>query len=111
MKRNRKLTLKAVLFVLISLFYSTVEAQIKSSLPQLGKSSLKQVVAAMSLQEKAKWVIGMGFKLPGMLPPTKGELPKSFNIAGFTSPATDPGAYNVPGKIAGSSGPAHAILR
>ncbi len=33
--------------------------------PQLGKASVKQVIAAMTLEEKAKLVVGMGFKMPG----------------------------------------------
>jgi len=35
-------------------------------------------------------VVGMGFKLPGMPPPPKGEAPKPINICGVTFPATDP---------------------
>ena len=33
--------------------------------PQLGKSPLKQVIAAMTLEEKAKLVVGNGFRMPG----------------------------------------------
>jgi len=40
------------------------------ALPQLGKSSVKDVIAAMTLDEKAKLVTGNGFKLPGR--PTDG---------------------------------------
>ncbi|HWK02046.1 MAG TPA: glycoside hydrolase family 3 C-terminal domain-containing protein [Puia sp.] len=111
MKSNHKLILKVALFVLTSLFYSTVEAQVERPLPQLGKSSLKQVIAAMTLQEKAKLVVGMGFKLPGMPPPPKGEAPKPINIGGVTFPATDPDTYNIPEKVAGSAGRTHAIPR
>jgi beta-glucosidase len=111
MKSQHKLILKPALFVLISLFYPTVEAQVKSPLPQLGKNSIKQVIAAMTLQEKASLVVGMGFKFPGMPPPPAGEAPKPINVAGFTFPATDPGAYNIPEKVAGSAGRTHAIPR
>jgi beta-glucosidase len=33
--------------------------------PQLGKSPLKDVIAAMTLEEKAKLVVGNGFRMPG----------------------------------------------
>ncbi len=39
--------------------------------PQLGKASVKQVVAAMTLEEKAKLVVGMGFRMPGTPAPAK----------------------------------------
>ncbi len=34
--------------------------------PQLGKSSVKEVIAAMTLEEKAKLLVGNGFRMPGM---------------------------------------------
>jgi beta-glucosidase len=57
MKEKARLTVIVVL-----LFAHTVKAQT----PQLGKSSIKDVVAAMTLEEKAKIVVGNGFKMPGM---------------------------------------------
>ncbi len=36
-----------------------------NNLPQLGKNSIKEVVAAMTLEEKVKLVVGMGMKMPG----------------------------------------------
>lgn len=38
---------------------------VKSQTPQLGKSNIKDVVAAMTLEEKAKIVVGNGFSMPG----------------------------------------------
>jgi beta-glucosidase len=35
------------------------------SLPQLGKNSVKEVIAAMTLEEKAKLCVGNGFRMPG----------------------------------------------
>ncbi|BAU52092.1 glycoside hydrolase family 3 C-terminal domain-containing protein [Mucilaginibacter gotjawali] len=99
------------LLVLFSAFVLTAHAQGKKPLPQLGKSSLKQVVDAMTVEEKAKLVVGMGFKMPGMPPPVKGEKPKPVNIGGFTLPPSDPEAYDVPEKVAGTAGRTHAILR
>jgi len=59
---------------MILLAGSSLLAQNKSSntLPQLGKSSIKEVVAAMTLEEKAKLVVGMGMKIPGV--PTGGAV-------------------------------------
>ncbi|WP_295670888.1 glycoside hydrolase family 3 C-terminal domain-containing protein [uncultured Mucilaginibacter sp.] len=99
------------LLVLLSAFVLTSHAQVKKPLPKLGKSSLKEVVDAMTVEEKAKLVVGMGFKMPGMPPPVKGEKPKPINIGGFTLPPSDPEAYDVPEKVAGTAGRTHAILR
>jgi beta-glucosidase len=79
--------------------------------PQLGKSSLKQVIDAMTVEEKAKLVVGMGFKMPGMPPPVKGQKPKPIDIGGFKLPPSDPEAYDIPEKVAGTAGRTHAIPR
>ena len=99
------------LLVLLSAFVLTTHAQVKKPLPKLGKSSLKEVVDAMTVEEKAKLVVGMGFKMPGMPPPVKGEKPKPIDIGGFKLPPSDPEAYDVPEKVAGTAGRTHAILR
>lgn len=63
--------------------------------PQLGKSPLKDVVAAMTTEEKVKLVVGMGFNVEGipagMLPPME--------------------ANKGPEKVAGAAGRTHAIPR
>src|SRR4051794_10940478 len=41
-----------------------VRAQNKS-VPQLGKSPVKEVIAAMTLEEKVTLVVGSGFNMPG----------------------------------------------
>ena len=86
-------------------------AQSKPPVPQLGKSSLKQVIDAMTLQEKSKLVVGMGFKMPGVPPPDKNKKPESIDIGGFKLPPSDPDAYNVPEKVPGAAGRTHAIPR
>lgn len=93
--------------VLICLFQLTVRAQSKQ-VPKFGKSSLKQVIAAMTVEEKSKLVVGMGFKMPGMPRPKKGE---STDIGGFKLPPSDPEAYDVPEKVPGAAGRTHAIPR
>ena len=73
-----------------SAFTSNIIAQ---TLPQLGKNSIKEVVAAMTLEEKAKIVVGNGFSMPGM--------PKAN--------ATNLGMTK--DKVAGASGTTFAIPR
>ena len=53
----------------------SVSAQTEKALPQLGKNSNKDVIAAMTLEEKAKLVVGNGFRMPGTKPqgPTIGQ--------------------------------------
>ena len=101
----------AALVILLSTFMLNAHAQAKKPLPQLGKSLLKQVIDAMTVEEKAKLVVGMGFKMPGMPPPVKGEKPKPIDIGGFKLPPSDPEAYEIPEKVAGTAGRTHAIPR
>lgn len=79
-------------------------------MPQLGKSTVKEVVTAMTLEEKSKLVVGMGFKMPGMPPPRKGDT-SGINIGGFKLPPSDPDAYNIPEKVPGAAGRLHGIPR
>ena len=77
---------------------SILSAQKKPSAtpPQLGKAPLKSVVAAMTLEEKVRLIVGMGFNIegipPGMLPPM------------------DP-ADNIAEKVVGAAGRSHAVSR
>ena len=67
------------------------------SLPQLGKASLKEVVAALTPEEKVKLVVGMGFYPAGF---PEGILPPS-----------DPEDRKIPEKVPGAAGRTHAIAR
>jgi beta-glucosidase len=58
--------------ILISVSFFTVKS-IAQTAPQLGKASVKDVVAAMTLEEKAKLVVGNGFNMPGAGGPTIGQ--------------------------------------
>src|SRR6516225_3130717 len=58
--------------ILISVSFFTVRS-IAQTAPQLGKASVKDVVAAMTLEEKAKLVVGNGFNMPGAGGPTIGQ--------------------------------------
>ncbi len=111
MKIHYKSVAAVALLVLLGAFQSTAWAQGKKPVPKLGKSSLREVVAAMTLQEKSKLVVGMGFKMPGVPPPVKGEKPKPIDIGGFTLPPSDPEAYEIPEKVPGAAGRTHAIPR
>jgi len=64
------------------------------SAPQLGQAPLKAVIDAMTLEEKAKLVVGMGFKIPGL-----------------TLPDADPEADKFPEKVPGAAGRTHPIPR
>ena len=66
MKKNKN---NLQLFLLLPFLLSPalfVSAQPGKPLPQLGKSPIKDVIAAMTLEEKAKLVVGNGFHMPGM---------------------------------------------
>ncbi len=92
-------------------FYTTAQAQAKKQPLQLHANNVKQIVAAMTLEEKSKLVVGMGFKMPGMPPPVKGKKPEAIDIGGFKLPPSDPDAYNIPEKVPGAAGRTHGIAR
>jgi beta-glucosidase len=80
--------------------------------PQLGKASVKDVIKAMTLEEKAKLVVGMGFKMPAMRPaPKKKDTAKTvIPAATFSLPPVDP-RDDIPEKVPGAAGRTHAIKR
>lgn len=112
-KMKKNLFFLSTLFLLVCLFNINASAQKKqkSTAPQLGKNSVKEVIKAMTLEEKAKLVVGMGFKMPGMPPPTPKQMKEGINIGGFKLPPSDPDAYNLPEKVQGAAGRTHAISR
>jgi beta-glucosidase len=66
MKKNKTFS---QIFFLSTFFLMPViflSAQTGKTLPQLGKNPIKDVIAAMTLEEKAKLVVGNGFHMPGM---------------------------------------------
>lgn len=66
-------------------------------LPQLGKAPIKEILAALTPEEKIKLVMGMGFYPSGF---PEGILP-----------ASDPADRKVPEKVPGAAGRTHAIAR
>ena len=61
---NRATALLSILSF-FSAFYVSAQSSADKALPQLGKNSIKEVIAAMTLEEKAKLAVGNGFKMPG----------------------------------------------
>jgi beta-glucosidase len=65
--------------LLLGLCLSTNAGKAQSTVPQLGKSPVSEVVKAMTLEEKVHLVIGQGMYVPGMpmpgsgLPPTEAQ--------------------------------------
>src|SRR5882757_9067317 len=109
---TRNASIPPIIPTLLALFFLAALPTGKANAqhtPQLGKAPVAAVVAAMTTEEKAKLVVGMGFKIPGMPPPkkdnTQGGLP------GVNLPSSDPEGDNLPEKVPGSSGRTHAIPR
>jgi beta-glucosidase len=82
-----------------------------AAVPQLGKSPVKDVVKAMTLEEKSKLVVGMGFKMLGAPKPTAKQMKEGVDIGGFKLPPSDEDAYNISEKVPGAAGRTHQILR
>src|SRR5262245_50026769 len=89
-----KKTRAAWLVVLVLAGGALVRAQPAAAPPQLGKAPLKDVIAAMTAEEKAKLLVGMGLKL---------DIPGG--------PPLDPEDEKVPEKVPGAAGRTHAIPR
>ena len=64
---NKNYFLKLIACAFLSFIYHEVNAQNETA-PQLGKNSIKEVIAAMTLDEKAHLVVGNGFRMPGTTP-------------------------------------------
>lgn len=89
---RKVILLRAGVLILVFMGFS-VSAQNKNP-PQLGKSPLQEVVKAMTTEEKAKLLVGMGFDI---------------NMPGL--PAMDPEDKKIPEKVPGAAGRTHAIPR
>ncbi|MFV5690195.1 glycoside hydrolase family 3 C-terminal domain-containing protein [Flavobacterium sp. ZT3R25] len=87
---------KSILLLSVCLLNLLVSAQEKT-LPQLNKNNIKQVIKALTLDEKVKLVVGMGMYIPGA---PAGLLPPN-----------DPEDDKIAPKVPGTSGRTHAINR
>jgi beta-glucosidase len=111
MKKNLSYLSALVLLCFLGLTASAQTKAAPAAVPQLGKNSVKEVVKAMTLEEKSKLVVGMGFKMPGMAKPTAKQMKEGVDIGGFKLPPSDPDAYNIPEKVPGAAGRTHGISR
>ena len=101
----------ASLFSLFYFMFSVCIAQTPDSkdLPQLGKASIKKVIAAMTLEEKAKLLVGAG---RGFGPPPAATGKKdSVNKVPAQVPPAGPMIGRTESKVPGAAGNTYAIKR
>lgn len=100
MKKIKSICIVSVLMAILGCMQLPVSAQNSKETPQLGKNSLKEIVKAMSLEQKAKIVVGMGmvFHIPTSLK-GKLKLPKGFKLPGQFQEAA-----KIPEKVPGAAG-------
>lgn len=86
-------------WITIMVLSISVLAQNKNSkvTPRLGKNTVKEVLTAMTLDEKVKLIVGMGMNYD--------------NIPEGILPPTDPEDAKIPEKVPGAAGRTHAIMR
>jgi len=101
----------ASLFSLFYFMFSVCIAQTPDSkdLPQLGKASIKKVIAAMTLEEKAKLLVGAGRGF-GPPPATTGKK-DSVNKVPAQVPPAGPMIGRTESKVPGAAGNTYAIKR
>lgn len=95
--------------VLFSTFLFAVIAQTASG-PKLGKDPVKKVVAAMTLEEKAALVVGMGMKMPGG-PPPAGPMGNGNPPANPAANAQEPVIGTTKDLVAGAAGTTFTLER
>lgn len=93
-----------LLFTSVNLF-----AQ-ETALPQLGKSSLKDVIKAMTLEEKTKLVVGAGMRFGPPPAPSRDSLRKD-SASRQASPSQGPVIGRTEQKVPGAAGTTFAIPR
>lgn len=81
-------------FTLLCAWAASIPARAQNHLPQLGKNPIPEVIAAMTLEEKANLAVGGGFHIPGS------------NFGGASGPLTE-----AQKKVPGASGTTRAIPR
>ena len=111
MKQKWNLFLFLFFIILISSLH--VQAQPQTALPQLGKNSVQEVVAAMTLDEKAHLVVGMGMSMAALPASMTSLLKDSGAKKAFTPPASSGGPVigQTMNKVPGVAGTTFAIPR
>ena len=98
-----------LLLGLIILFADKAGAQnlstSKKPLPQLGKSPIKEIISAMTLEEKVSFVVGNGFKMPGVAPQGPAIGQTKDKVPGAAGTTYSIPRLGIPGMVV-SDGPA-----
>lgn len=95
MKKLINISIVSILIATIGSMQLPASAQTtKKDMPQLGKNSLKEIVNAMTLEQKANLVVGLGMVF---------HLPPGAKIK-FKLPPQNPEAAKVPEKVPGAAG-------
>jgi beta-glucosidase len=69
MNKTKTIARNFIIFIcLVAMGGFSMAQKNSASLPQLGKNSIKEIIAAMTLEEKVKLVTGNGFHMPGNKP-------------------------------------------
>ncbi|MDE3143422.1 MAG: glycoside hydrolase family 3 protein, partial [Bacteroidota bacterium] len=101
-----------LLFTVLILPAMLLAQTTKQTLPQLTKATVKQVVAAMTVEQKAKLVTGMGMIMPGPTANTDKKNKKTDSaLAALSSmmPPIDADDKNIPEKVPGAAGRTHGF--
>ncbi len=109
--------MKSIFVLLTGLLagFLALQSQAQPPAPQLGKNSIREVVAAMTLEEKARLVVGMGFRMGATITPQRnnrapGSKDSAASQPAFVLPPVD-SADRIPEKVPGAAGRTHAIPR
>jgi len=100
---SKKLSSNILLLLCVCGFSLSVRGQQSTKLPQLGTSSVKEVITAMTLEEKASLVVGGGLNIPPVM--RKNKM--------FAGMVAQPGtlAANTVNPVPGTAGNTIAIPR
>jgi beta-glucosidase len=84
-----------------------------ATIAKLGKDPIKKVIAAMTLEEKAAFVVGTGMKMPGGPPPSaNGQKPSEGNPpANAPAPPSGPVIGSTQSLVAGAAGTSYTLPR
>src|ERR1700753_3631874 len=106
MMKKRSTLLKFLTPIFLCVLHLAASAQ---DAPQLGKASIKQVIAAMTLEEKAKLLVGAG---RGFGPPPPAATAKKDSAAKTPTPPPAPAGPMIGAteqKVPGAAGNTYAI--
>jgi len=114
MMKNQTHSWKFISIFSLLLFVQTycMAQSADQSAPQLGKASIKEVIAAMTLEEKAKLLVGAGRGFgPPPPAPTAGKKDSTVKPAAAPPAPAGPMIGNTDQKVSGAAGTTYAIPR